>query len=66
VSTPVSDAATAKSLCYRIETTVNFKSGRRTSSEVVIALGDKAEPYRVLSWQDEVEPRNSAPLRRRS
>ena len=36
-----------------------------TSSEVVIALGDKVEPYRVLSWQDDVEPRSSAPARRR-
>jgi general secretion pathway protein K len=59
------DAATAKSLCYRIETTISFGSGRRTSSEVVIALGDKVEPYRVLSWQDDVEPRSSAPARRR-
>jgi general secretion pathway protein K len=63
---PASDAATAKSLCYRIETTISFNSGRRTSSEVVIALGDKVEPYRVLSWQDDVEPRSSAPARRRS
>ncbi len=49
----------------RIETTISFNSGRRTSSEVVIAPGDKAEPYRVLSWQDDVEPHNSAPARRR-
>jgi general secretion pathway protein K len=63
---PASDAATAKSLCYRIETTISFNSGRRASSEVVIALGDKVEPYRVLFWQDDVEPRNSAPTRRRS
>jgi general secretion pathway protein K len=63
---PASDAATAKSLCYRIETTISFNSGRRTSSEVVIALGDKVEPYRVLLWQDDVEPRSSAPARRRS
>jgi general secretion pathway protein K len=60
------DGTTAKSPCYRIETTITFKSGRRTVSEVVIALGDSAEPYRVLSWQDDVEPRNNAPVRRRS
>jgi general secretion pathway protein K len=54
---PAGDAATAKSLCYRIETTISFNSGRRTSSEIVIVLGDKVEPYRVLSWQDDVEPR---------
>jgi general secretion pathway protein K len=62
---PASDASTAKSLCYRIETTISFKSGRRTASEVVIALGDKVEPYRVLSWQDDVEPHNIALPRRR-
>jgi general secretion pathway protein K len=63
---PAADAAAAKSLCYRIEATISFNSGRRTSSEVVIALGDKAEPYRVLSWQDDVEPRNIALPRGRS
>jgi general secretion pathway protein K len=49
----------AKSTSYRVETTINFNDGRRTASEVVIALGDKEEPYRVLSWQDDVEPRPS-------
>jgi len=51
------DATTAKSAAYRIETTINFSNGRHTASEVVIALGDKEDPYRVLSWQDDVEPR---------
>jgi general secretion pathway protein K len=59
------DGATAKSPCYRIEAAVTFKSGRRTTSEVVIALGDASEPYRVLSWQNDVEFRTSTPLRRR-
>jgi general secretion pathway protein K len=67
-NTPVPGAndptATAKSPCYRIEATINFSNGRRTASEVVFALGDKAEPYRVLSWQDDVEPRRGAPRRR--
>jgi general secretion pathway protein K len=58
------DAPTAKSTSYRVETTINFNDGRRTISEVVIALGDKEDPYRVLSWQDDVEPR--APLRKRA
>jgi general secretion pathway protein K len=52
-----SNATTAKSAAYRIETTINFNDGRRTASEIVIALGDETEPYRVLSWQDDVEPR---------
>jgi general secretion pathway protein K len=63
---PAGEAAAAKSRCFRIETTVQFGSGRRTSSEVVIALGDKIEPYRIVSWQDDVEPRNVLPLRGRS
>jgi general secretion pathway protein K len=50
------ETMTAKSACYRIEAAISFGNGRRTGSEVVIALGDKAEPYRVLSWQDDVEP----------
>jgi general secretion pathway protein K len=57
--------ATAKSPCYRIETMVTFKSGRRIASEVVIALGDASEPYRVLSWQNDVELRTSIPPRSR-
>ena len=56
--------ATAKSPCYRIKATINFGSGRRTASEVVFALGDKVEPYRVLSWRDDVEPRDGATRRR--
>jgi len=55
----------AKSPCYRVETTIGFANGRRATSEVVIALGDKREPYRVLSWQDDVESAH-LPLRRRS
>jgi general secretion pathway protein K len=51
------NATAAKSASYRIEATVNFNNGRRTASEVVITLGDEAEPYRVLSWQDDVEAR---------
>ena len=54
-----SNATTAKSSAYRIETTINFNDGRRADSEVVIAIGDKdkEDPYRVLSWQDDLEPR---------
>jgi general secretion pathway protein K len=65
--TPVpakNDATTVKSTCYRIQATISFGSGSRVASEVVIALGDKVEPYRVLSWQDDVELRSSMPRRR--
>ena len=61
---PATDATAAKSPCYRVEATINFSNGRRAGSEVVIALGDKVEPYRVLSWQDDVAPRTSVPKRR--
>jgi general secretion pathway protein K len=59
------NATSAKSASYRIETTIKFNDGHRTASEVVIALSDKdkEEPYRVLSWQDDVEPR-AAPRKR--
>jgi general secretion pathway protein K len=49
------NSPTAKSSCYRVRAVINFSNGRRAASEVVIALGDKAEPYHVLSWQDGVE-----------
>lgn len=60
-----SDPTTAKSTCYRIEVTIRSSNGRRAASEVVIALGDKVEPYRVLSWQDDKEPRDGGPRKRR-
>ncbi|MHC2435178.1 type II secretion system minor pseudopilin [Bradyrhizobium sp. USDA 4451] len=54
---PQTAASTAQSPCYRIAVSIRFRNGHRTDSEAVIALGDKAEPYRVLSWQNDVEPR---------
>jgi general secretion pathway protein K len=63
---PKSAAPAAKSPCYRIQMTIGFANGRRTASDVVIALGDKAEPYRVLAWQDDVNPGNAPVVRRRS
>jgi general secretion pathway protein K len=65
-TTAKSDVPKAKSPCYRVETTINFANGRRSASEVVIVLGDKRVPYRVLSWQDDVEPQETRPIRRRS
>jgi general secretion pathway protein K len=55
----------AKSPCYRVQTTIGFANGRRSVSEVVIVLGDRAEPYRVLAWQDDV-PGSTLLVRRRS
>jgi general secretion pathway protein K len=50
-------ATIPKSMAFRVLTTVRFDNGRQMLSEVVIALrggGDK-DPYRVLSWRDDVE-----------
>lgn len=55
------NATIEKSDSFRVLTTVKFDNGRRTSSEVVIGLGGQEDPYRVLSWQDEVEPVASRP-----
>jgi general secretion pathway protein K len=48
------NAAMAKSVCFRIVSAIRFDDGRRTASDVVIALGGKDDPYRVLSWQDDM------------
>jgi general secretion pathway protein K len=45
-------ATTPKSPCYRIQTAITFDDGRRSASDVVIAMGGNTEPYRVVSWQD--------------
>jgi general secretion pathway protein K len=47
-------ATVQKSRAYRILTRIRFPRGRETASEIVIALRGKEEPYRVLSWQDNV------------
>jgi general secretion pathway protein K len=55
------NATIEKNDFYRVLTTVKFGNGRRTSSEVVIGLGGEEDPYRVLSWQDQVEPAAGRP-----
>jgi general secretion pathway protein K len=54
-------ATIEKSDFFRVLTTVNFDNGRRTSTEVVIGLRGEEDPYRVLSWQDDVEAATSRP-----
>lgn len=49
-----SSATIGKSDSYRILTTVKFDDGRQASSDVVIGAGGNEDPYRVLSWQDDV------------
>jgi general secretion pathway protein K len=55
---------TAKSSCYRVIATIRLSNGRRTTSEVVISLGDKIQPYHILSWQDDVERRDDMQRRK--
>ena len=47
-------AAAGKSKAYRIRLALRFPDGRQTASEVVIGLKAKDDPYRVLSWQNDV------------
>jgi general secretion pathway protein K len=47
-------AATPKSTSFRVLTTIKLSDGRRVASEVVIALGGDDDPYRVLSWQNDL------------
>ena len=63
-ATAQKNTPTAKSPCYRVRAVINFSNGRRTASEVVIALGNKVEPYRVLSWQDDIGLRDGIQKRR--
>ena len=47
-------AAVGKSRAYRIMIGLRFPDGRETASEVVIGLRSQDDPYRVLSWQNDV------------
>ena len=51
------NAIVLKSQAYRLGVRVRFPNGQRAGSEVVISLSGDADPYRVLSWQNEVGPR---------
>jgi general secretion pathway protein K len=55
------NATIEKSDFFRILVTVKFDNGRQTASEVVIGLGGEDDPYRVLSWRDEVAAVTSRP-----
>ena len=57
-----SNATTQKSKAYRILIRVRFPGGRESISEVVIGLRSEEDPYRVLSWQDDVTMRRRAPM----
>jgi general secretion pathway protein K len=57
-----SNATTQKSQAYRILIRVRFANGRETVSEVVIGLRSEEDPYRVLSWQDDVTIRRQVAI----
>ncbi|MGC2776750.1 MAG: type II secretion system protein GspK [Bradyrhizobium sp.] len=38
----------------RVWITISFDAGRRAAAEAVILLGDGDDPYRILSWRDDV------------
>jgi general secretion pathway protein K len=40
----------------RVRTTVMFDNGRRAAAEAVILLDASDDPYRILSWRDNVDP----------
>jgi general secretion pathway protein K len=49
-------ATLAASKAYRMTVVIDFDSGRRSTSEVVILLLDEGdEPYRVLSWRNDAD-----------
>lgn len=49
-------ATLAASKAYRMTVAIDFDSGRRSASEVVILLLDEGdEPYRVLSWRNDAD-----------
>ena len=50
------NAIVLKSQAYRLGVRVRFPNGQSSGSEVVISLSGDGDPYRVLSWQNEVGP----------
>jgi len=39
----------------RVTVRVRFDTGRKIASQVVIGMGGNEKPYRVLSWQDDID-----------
>lgn len=46
---------TKGSNAIRVRTRIAFDDGRRTTSDVVIQIGGTDDPYRVLSWQGDID-----------
>jgi general secretion pathway protein K len=47
--------ATEGSAATRVTARISFDNGQRIASEAVILLGDASEPFRVLSWQADID-----------
>jgi general secretion pathway protein K len=56
-------ATTEKSQAYRLRIHIRFPNGREAASEVVITLRGDEDPYRVLSWQNDVVTPRRGPAR---
>jgi general secretion pathway protein K len=54
------NAITQKSQAYRLKVQVRLPNGRQAASDVVISLRGDEDPYRVLSWQNQVVPQRAA------
>jgi general secretion pathway protein K len=48
-------ATTEGSDAVRVRVRIVFDNGRQAASEVVVLMGADEEPYRVLSWRDDVD-----------
>jgi len=55
--------AEAPSESYRVRIRVRPLNGREFSSEVVISMRDGEDPYRVLSWQDDIDVQKRGPAK---
>jgi general secretion pathway protein K len=49
-------ATTEGSDAIRVRVRIAFDNGRQAASEVVVLVGADDEPYRVLSWRDDIDP----------
>ena len=57
------NASTEKSQAYRLRIRVRLPNRREATSEVVISLRGDEDPYRVLSWQNDVVATRRAPAK---
>ena len=48
------NATAQTSQAYRLSVRIRFPNGREAASDVVISLRDDEDPYRVLSWQNDL------------